>query len=169
MIQSESIEHWPDDVAGWNVAKLPVHNQNRFEADRLIGPVFKSLVYSVESALEIEVNIFKDGFATVEAEFAFEIATTIEPTNKTHTDSKLSELVSRVFCAAEIASSPIQTVNSIGAMALIPHFEGNYGLVVGPEILNWPLMKSNSMMVSVKVDDATVGEPKVASLEQNPL
>lgn len=135
-IQSQSIENWPDEVAGWKVAKLQAHNQNQFAAERLIGPTFKSLVYFFESDSEVSVNIFKGGFATVEAEITFELATTIESTNKKHTDAELSELVGRALCVAEIASSPIQSINSIGVLALIPDLGGNYGLVVGPEISN---------------------------------
>ena len=168
-IQSASIERWHDDVFGWKVAKLPEPDRGRFPAERLIGPIFKSSIRAIEPGTCAVMPVYEGGFAAVEAEYALELGATIQPSDRDYSDSEITDLISAVYGAAEIASSPIPTLNAIGAMAVIPDFGGNCGLVVGPKILEWRSLEPGSLSASVTIDGKKVGEATTQRIENDPL
>ena len=141
-IQSASIDRWQDDVVAWKVAKLPATDRSRFPSERLMGPVFKSTICRLETDSLALMSVYEGGFAAVEAEYAL---------------------------VAEIASSPLPMLNSIGAMAVIPDFGGNCGLVIGPKISDWRAVTPRSLTVSVTIDHVKVGEAAPDAIERDPL
>ena len=168
-IQAASIERWYEEVGAWKVAKLSTTDRRRFLSDRLIGPVFKSSIRRVKPNSLSVMKVYTAGFAAVEAEYALELSETVRPSDRSYSDGELADLVSAVYGAAEIASSPLAVVNSIGAMAVIPDFGANCGLVVGPKIPNWRLLPARSLTASVTVDDVSVGETTTESINSDPL
>ncbi|MCY4093810.1 MAG: fumarylacetoacetate hydrolase family protein [Gammaproteobacteria bacterium] len=168
-IQSASINRWHDYVVAWKVAKLPEIDRGRFPAERLIGPVFKSSLRRVEPGACTVMPVYEGGFTAIEAEYALELGATIQPSGREYSDNELADLVDAVYGVAEIASSPIALLNAIGAMAVIPDFGGNCGLVVGPEIDDWRTAPSRSLTASVTVDGKKVGESTIEGIDQDPL
>ena len=168
-IQSASIARWQDNVVAWKVAKLPEIDRPRFPADRLIGPIFKSTIQFVERDACVVAAVFKGGFAAIEAEYALELDKTILPSDPVYADNELVNLIGAVYGAAEIASSPISDINSLGAMAVIPDFGGNCGLIVGPKIVDWRSVPAKSLTASVTVDAVKVGETTTEAIERDPL
>lgn len=168
-IQSASIERWQDEVVAWKVAKLPAIDRDRFPAERLIGPVFRSSIKRIASDSFAEMSVYDGGFAAIEAEYALELGETVSPSDNEYSDSELVDLVSAVYGAAEVASSPLPMINSIGAMAVIPDFGGNCGLVIGPEIPNWRSLPAGSLTTSVTIDNVKVGETTTEAIERDPL
>lgn len=168
-IQTASINRWNDEVAAWKVARLLPNDRARFPADRLIGPVFKSSIQRTKPDSNAVMTVYRDGFAAVEAEYALELGETIQPSEREYSNRDVADLVSCVYGAAEIASSPLAMVNSIGAMAVIPDFGANHGLVVGPNILDWRSLPAKSLTASVTIDDVVVGGTTTDSIEGDPI
>jgi len=168
-IQSKSIARWPEDVAGWKVARLPVGDRERFGSERLAGPVFGSTVSTVARCAETVAQIFGDGFAAIEAEFVFELGVTVSPGTDVRTDDDLAALVSRAYCGAEIASSPVPKILDLGAVAIIADFGLNAGVVVGPEIADFRTLPAGSLVTRVSVDGHEVGSANPGPITGDPV
>lgn len=168
-IQSASIRRWPDTVAGWKVAMLPLPDRPRYPAERLAGPVFKSKVRTVDAGSSIVMPVYEGGFAAVEAEFVLELGTSVPPIGKDRSNDDLIGLVSGWYCGAEIASSPMAVVNERGTMSIISDFGANAGVLVGPPIADWQTRSLDEMPAVVIVDDDMVGEASAAAVPGGPL
>jgi 2-keto-4-pentenoate hydratase len=163
-IQTASIERWPDEVAGWKVAMLPVADRERFPSERLAGPVFRSLIHTVEAGSRKVLPVYERGFAAIEAEFVLELGVTVRPTGRDYSDEELAEIVTAVYCGAELASSPMAVVNQRGATSIISDFGNNAGVLVGPSIPDWRSRTLDSLPVTVTVDDSLVGSATAAAI-----
>lgn len=168
-IQSASIERWPDDVVGWKVARLSPAEREKFGAERLVGPVFRSTIRRVGSDGSPVMPVIEGGFAAVEAEYVFELGTSVEPERKRYTDEALADMIVAVYAAAEIASSPMANVNQLGSMAVIPDLGINVGLVIGPAVTDWRSVQAGAVSVTVSVDDVAVGEANPDAITGDPL
>ncbi len=168
-IQSASAERWPDEVAAWKVARLSPTDRERFQTERLAGPVFRSSIQTVEPGSCGVMAIYEGGFAAIEAEYALELGAAVPPSGKDYSDQELADLVRAVYGAAEIAGSPLALVNEVGAMSVISDFGANAGLVVGPKIPDWRALGPGSLSASVAVDDVTVGEATPDGIGRDPL
>jgi 2-keto-4-pentenoate hydratase len=168
-IQHASIERWPDEVAGWKVAKLSAADRARFSADRLAGPVFRSSVHKIEPGSGKVMPVYEGGFAAVEAEIVLELGVTVQPIDRDYSDEELAELVSAVYGGSEIASSPMALVVKLGATSLISDFGNNAGLVIGPKIPDWTSLPPESLSAKVTVDDVVVGNVPAVAITDGPL
>ncbi|RZV35453.1 MAG: 2-keto-4-pentenoate hydratase [Chromatiales bacterium] len=169
MIQTTSIERWPDEIAGWKVAKLSDADQARLHAERLVGPVFRSSVRTAEPQTSTVMPIYDGGFAAVEAEIVLRIGVTISPTEKVWSDQELIDAVAAAHCGAEIASSPMAVVNERGPTSIVSDFGNNGGVIVGPEITNWSERSPGFVTATVAVDDIVVGREPVDAIVGSPL
>jgi len=168
-IQSASVDRWPDEVAAWKVARLSPTDRERFQTERLAGPVFRSSIRTAEAGSCKVMAVYDGGFAAIEAEYALELGAAVPPFDKDYPDEELADLVSAVYGAAEIAGSPMAVVNELGAMSVISDFGANAGLVVGPRIPGWRSLEPGSLSASVAVDDVTVGESTPDGIGRDPL
>lgn len=167
-IQAAAIAQWPDEVVGWKVARLPVSDRDRFAKDRLAGPIYRSVVRAVEARSGTVAHIFDGGFAAIEAEIVFELGRDVPPDLQAG-EEDLANLVSKAFCGAEIASSPMPFVIDLGAMSIISDMGINTGQVVGPEIADFVVLPADSLAVSVSVDGEIVGEANPGAMTGAPL
>lgn len=163
-IQSASIERWPDEVAGWKVAMLPPADRERFAAERLVGPVFRSSIRRVKPGSCTVMPVYEGGFAAVEAEFVLELGETIRPTGRSYSDEELIGIVSAVHAGAEIASSPMAVVNERGATSIISDFGNNAGVLAGPAIPDWSTRPLDSLPATVTIDEVVVGQATAAAI-----
>ena len=168
-IQAASIARWPDELAGWKVAGMSNADRERFSAQRLAGPVFRSSIRRTEPGSRTKAPVYEGGFAAIEAEIVLELGTAVQPIDRNYTEEELIELVTAVYCGAEIASSPMAVVNERGATSVIADLGNNAGVLVGPEISGWQSLSPNTLAVAVTVDDNLVGEAIVESITGNPL
>ena len=168
-IQSASIARWPDEVAGWKVGGVPTDLQASLSAERLVGPIFRSSIHKIESGSCRTMPIFKGGFAALEAEYIFELASTIEPVNRDFSDVELIEFVSELYVGVEIASSPMAMINVLGPCCVVPDFGNNAGLLVGPNVPNWSSLAKESLTIAVTIDDVLVGASDSTAIEGGPL
>ena len=168
-IQTASIERWPDELAGWKVAKLTPDSRTRFGAERLAGPIFKSSINFAKPGSGLTVPVYDGGFAAVEAEIVLELGVTVRPSQRDYLDDELAGFLSAVYCGAEIASSPMAVVNDLGATSIASDFGSNAGVVVGPEIADWKSRLRDPMPVTVTVDDVEVGHADAVTIAEIPL
>lgn len=164
-IQTASIARWPDEIGGWKVGGVPDSFREKLGAKKVAGPIFKSSIFAIESGATKVMPIFNGGFAAVEAEFVMQLGQTIEPVEKVYTDEELIELVSSVHIGAEIASSPMAFINTLGPCCVASDFGNNAGLLVGPRVLNGGAPSIDSLTVTVTVDDAVVGSESASILK----
>jgi 2-keto-4-pentenoate hydratase len=167
--QDEAIALWPDTLAGWKVGWVPEPFGSRFGEERLVGPIFASGVRRALSGECIDVPVYVGGFAAVEAEFVFQLAADAPSGITTWTRELAASLVHSLHIGIEIASSPLATINDLGAPVIISDFGNNPGLIVGPEIPNWSLRESDSLLVECRIDGHPVGRGAAASLPGGPL
>lgn len=168
-IQAASIERWPDKVVGWKVAKLAPNDRTRFGAERLVGPVFESLVYTVDPGACLTVPIYDGGFAAVEAEIVLKLGVAVQPSCKDYSDDELADFISAVYAGAEIASSPLAPANDLGPTSIASDFGCNAGVVVGPEFAGWRSRLRDPVPVTVTVDDVSIGHADAVTIAEIPL
>ena len=168
-IQTASIARWPDVVGGWKVGMIPVDFRARFGAERLAGPIFKSTIHKIEPGSCRTMPIHVGGFAAVEAEFIFELGVDIIPSTHEYSDQELRDKVSALYVGAEIASSPMATVNQLGPACVISDFGNNAGLLLGPKVSNWSTRSLNSLTAKVAVDEVVVGDATAEAIPGGPI
>jgi 2-keto-4-pentenoate hydratase len=167
--QNEAIALWPDALAGWKVGWVPEPFGSRFGEERLVGPIFAGGVRHVQSGDCVDVPVYVGGFAAVEAEFVFRLGTDAPTGVAAWSRALAASLVSSLHIGIEIASSPLSTINDLGAPVIISDFGNNAGLIVGPAIPNWSQRESDSLLVECRIDGHTVGRGAAASLPGGPL
>ena len=116
-IQTASIARWADTVAGWKVGMIPAGHRQRFGAERLAGPIFKSSIFTVGPGASRTMPIYVGGFAAVEAEFILRLGGAVRPSATEYSDAELIDLVSSLYVGAEIAKQPDgrESTNSVRA------------------------------------------------------
>ncbi len=168
-IQAASIARWPDSVVGWKVGLLSPADQDRYAAERLVGPIFSSQVHTVSTGSRTVMPIYVGGFAAVEAEFVFRLGATVAPVERDWSDDELTALVAGLHIGAEIASSPMAEINNLGPTVVVADFGNNAGLLVGPEIPDWRNVPPAELPSKVIVDGEVVGEASAAAIPGGPL
>ena len=176
-IQAASIARWPDPVAGWKVGLLSAEDQQRHGSERLAGPIFRSQIHAVVNEAHMTMPVFVGGFAAIEAEFVFRLGQTIRPdtadgwtdgSNDGSTD-RLLDAVAGLHIGAELASSPIADINSLGATVVVADFGNNAGLLLGPEIPNWHQLAPPQLPAKVVINGDVVGEASAAAIPGGPF
>jgi 2-keto-4-pentenoate hydratase len=164
-VQSASIARWPDDVVGWKVGLVPAEDRIRLHTNRLAGPIFRNSIYSIDAGSSATMPIFKGGFAAVEAEFVFRLASAIEPVEIEYSDEELVKRVSSLHVGIEIASSPMALINELGPCSVVSDFGNNAGLLVGPAVPSWHSQPLESLVAAVTVDNELVGKASAQSID----
>ena len=159
-IQQRSISRWQDEVAGWKVGGVPHGFTEIYAATRLAGPIFKQqLISSLDTELVV-ATVFDSGFAAVEAELILCTAVHIRPSETGIDHRRMRDAIASIHIGAEIASSPMRSINDLGPGAIISDFGNNGGLVVGPSIPNWHQRSEEDIDISVLVNKEIVGSVK---------
>lgn len=169
-VQDEAIGLWLDQVAGWKVARIgpnwpPAWGEVPPEP-RLNGPVFGHNVHIAVGNRLPSCPVFDGGFAAVETEIVIRVGKDAPP-DKTHwsIDDAL-DYIGYVHIGIEVASSPLATLNDLGAGAVISDFGNNWGVVVGRAIPEWREIKS--IDCGAFIDDVQVGQ-RVVDMRTGPL
>jgi 2-keto-4-pentenoate hydratase len=168
-VQDAAIDLWPDAIAGWKVARVapnwPVGSAGRFPEPRLNGPAFSRNIHIANGELSV-CPVFDGGFAAVETEVVIRVARDA-PADKTQwTIAEAMNLIGAVHIGIEVASSPLATLNDLGAGAVIADFGNNWGIVVGKEISAWRSIEI--IDCEAFIDGVSVGA-RAVSMEQGPL
>ena len=156
-IQGHYINSWPDEVVGWKVGGISPLFLKQFGATRLAGPIFSAQTHTASNTDAIIADVFEDGFAAVEAEFILRTSVPIRPGDRRKDSQQLRDCVASVHIGAEVASSPMATINELGPGAIISDFGNNRGLIIGPEIASWREYAQDEIAISVAINGAQAG------------
>jgi 2-keto-4-pentenoate hydratase len=135
--QDVAIGCWPDRICGWKVARVPRTWQQQFTEERLVGPIFKRNFQRAAAGESNACQIFNDGFAAIEVEIGIFMGPAPPPDKTDWTVSEAAALVEHICLGAEIASSPLATLNDLGPGAVISDFGNNWGAIAGMPIADW--------------------------------
>jgi 2-keto-4-pentenoate hydratase len=155
-IQDAAIAGWDKPVVGWKVGRVPPHLVERFGTDRLTGPIFAEAPARANGAA-VEMPVFAQGFAAGEAEFLLRIGATPPAEKGGYSLDEAADLIDAVHAGIEIASSPLGRINELGPVAVISDFGNNNGLVIGPEIPDWPGSGFEEWEVVTAIDGIEAG------------
>lgn len=151
-IQASEIKQWDDELIGWKVGGVPPTLQEKYQATRLAGPIYKKSVKISENNGHTQLPVYSEGYAAVEAEFIFKLGDISELPNTGVTLEQAEAAIEQVFLGYENASSPLQVVNDIGPIGPISDFGCNNGIVIGPELKDWREKDILSIPVTVSIN-----------------
>ena len=164
--QESAIVRWPDEIRGWKVARVGPQWRDRYDEERLIGPVFSRNVHVAQSGEVAVVPVFEGGLAAVEAEIGLYVSADA-PAGKTDwTAQEAVDLVRSVHAGVEMAGSPLATLNDLGPGAVVSDFGNNWGVIVGPEIPDW--RNHRDLEAEVFIEGKSVGRAPIA-IPETPL
>jgi len=158
--QDVAIGCWPDRICGWKVARVPRTWQQQFTEERLVGPIFRRNFHRAAAAQSSAVQIFSGGFAAVEVEIGIFMGPAPPPDKTEWTSAEAAELVEHICIGAEIASSPLATLNDLGPGAVISDFGNNWGAIAGEPIADWRV-RPRQLQCEAFVNDLSVGRASV--------
>jgi 2-keto-4-pentenoate hydratase len=164
-IQDQAISLAGGDVGGWKVGRVADGLVAQFGAQRLSGPIFKHQIV-VAAPGKTAVMPVLEGFAAVEAELLLQVG---EVPHGPIDLAVARDCVGKVCLGIEIASSPFSGINDHGPAVTASDFGNNFGLVVGPEIVDWQNLDLFDAPVSLAIDGAIVGEGKLATMLDGPF
>lgn len=168
-MQDEAITQFGGTICGWKVGRINPPLSEKLGTTRLFGPAWAdSLGDAANRAIPVG-RIFEGGFGAAEAEFMFRIGK-VPITDKTRfTTEEIAELIDAVFVGFEIASSPFSGINALGPLVTISDFGNNNGLLVGPEIPDWPDAGFEDWVVETRADGVLLGTGKASAFPDGPL
>lgn len=135
--QDVAIGCWPDRICGWKVARIGRPWHLHFPEERLVGPIFRRNFHQAVAGQSSAVQVFDGGFAAVEVEIGILMGPAPPPDKIDWSVAEAAELVDRFVIGAEIASSPLASLNDLGPGAVISDFGNNWGAIAGEPIADW--------------------------------
>lgn len=161
-IQDEAIALWGRPIIGWKVGRIMPPLSDRYGTDRLAGPIFAGETARADGAAP-DMPVFGAGFAAGEAEFLLRIGTTPPADKRSFTLEEARDLIDAVHVGIEIASSPLESINRLGPIAVISDFGNNNGLVVGDPIPGWRSSGFEDWEVTTLIDGVEIGTGRALS------
>ena len=164
-IQAAAIALHGGTIAGWKVGRIPHPLSERYDANRLAGPIFADKVVEGGDGSPT-MPVFADGFAAAEAEFLLQIASLPEGSGPL-TNEEAAAHIGEIRVGIEVASSPYAGINTDGPAVTVSDFGNNNGLVLGAVIpretalLDWP--------VRLLIDGEEAGAATAAAMLDGPF
>src|SRR6185437_3431431 len=94
--QDAAITLWPDELAGWKVGGVADGWAARFGESRLVGPVFRQRLWHASARGVTPLPVIPGGFAAVEAEYIFVLATSAPAGRTEWTAAQAAALVAEL-------------------------------------------------------------------------
>ncbi len=168
-VQDEAIALWPDEVAGWKIGRVQPHQVAALGADRLAGPIFSHYVWSARAGDEVQIPIYENGFAAVEAEYVFRIGRDAPASKTEWTATEAADYVGAMHVGVETAGSPLATINDLGATVVVSDFGNNHGLILGPEVPDWRARLEKGLTCETFIEGQSVGSGAASAAADGPL
>jgi len=167
--QDAAIALWPDEIAGWKVGGVPDPWPARLGESRLLGPIFRRHLWYARTDAITCLPVIPGGFAAVEAEYVFVLATSVPAERSEWTPAQAAEVVAELRVGIELAGSPLATINELGPAVVVSDFGNNAGLLIGGPIANGASRPLESLTCDMHVDARRVGRGGAASIAGGPL
>lgn len=168
-VQEAGIALWPDTLAGWKIGLIQPPHRERYNEERLAGPIFAADLRHASGADIVACPIFTGGFGAIEAEFVVRLGADAPTTPANLDENEAAALVDALHIGVEIASSPFAGINDLGPAVTVADFGNNAGLVLGPAIQGWRAIPFAAMRATAEIDGAIVGEGTAASIPGGPI
>lgn len=168
-VQAKSTAAWGEPVIGYKVGGIGPQWRDQYPSSWLAGPVFPSLVFEVEDQGTVDVGVFNGGLAAYEPELLMRLTGLSELKDPVDSIEQAKRYVSAVHIGAEIASSPLATLNALGPGAIISDFGNQAGIVIGPEIEREWLERLDQLEVTMVIDAEVIGRKAPNPDERGPL
>ncbi len=133
-IQDAALDLWHQELIGWKIARLHPDFQGPMGTERMAGPIFKPAFTPYTGPIIFPV--FTDGFGAIEAEYVLRIDHDADPEKTDYSEEEALRLCDALFAGIELAGSPLPTINSLGPTVTASDFGNNFGLVLGPRLLD---------------------------------
>lgn len=167
--QDEAISLWNDTIAGWKVGWIPEPLSQKYGVNRLVGPIFNRSVRRSNGNETLDVPVFAQGFAAIEAEFVVQLSRDAPANVAEWTTETARRFVKTMYIGIEIASSPLQNINDYGSAVVVSDFGNNAGLVLGVEIPDWQSRAPETLNCEARIEGTTVGRGTAAAVNGGPL
>jgi 2-keto-4-pentenoate hydratase len=132
-IQDAALGLWHQELIGWKIARLHPDFQGPLGTERMAGPIFKPAFTPYTGPVTFPV--FTGGFGAIEAEYVLRIDHDADPEKTDYSEEEALRLCDALFAGIELAGSPLPTINSLGPTVTASDFGNNFGLVLGPRLL----------------------------------
>jgi len=168
-VQARAIKDWGEPVVGFKVGGIPESWRERYPDSWLAGPVFHSHVIRADGQGTMDVPVYHGGFAAYEPELVFRVEGLQTERPHIETVEQATAFITAVHIGAEIASSPLATLNALGPGSIISDFGNQAAVVIGPDIGRDWLSRLGDIEVTTSIDRQTVGKTRVKSSGNGPL
>lgn len=159
-VQDAAIRSVGQSVVGWKVGRIFPPLSDRFDANRLAGPIF-SIVMQSDGEMPAG-KIFTGGFGAAEAEFLIRIGSDLPSGKRDYTLDEAAAQIAAIHVGIEIASSPLASINEQGPAVTIADFGNNNGLIIGPRIADWEGSDFANWEVVLEIDGREAGRGSAA-------
>lgn len=167
-IQDQAIDAFPDTLTGWKVGGINGDWREKAGANRLVGPVFAAYTH-VYAGASIDMPVFADGFAAVEAEVTAVIGKDVPAGKTSFTESDALDFIASLHVGVEIASSPFPEINDHGPLVTISDFGNNRGLILGDEIPGWRGQAAEDWVFETAINGESVGQSAPLGMPGGPI
>lgn len=155
--QQAALAQWPGEVIGWKVARIAPEWRAHFPDERLIGPIVSGRLYRQVPGAIVECPVIERGFAAIEAEIGIFVASDAPADRVDWTSQSAASLVGQLCVGAEIASSPLPSINDLGPAAIISDFGNNWGAIAGAVLVDF----TGALSVTTRIDGSIVGSASI--------
>lgn len=162
--QALAIDRWPDAIGGWKVARINDPWRERVGESRYLGPIFARTI--VTAGAVSDVPAYPGGSAAFEAEIGLVLGDDADPDRRDWSITDARALIGDVRLVVEAASSALATLPTLGALAAIPAFGNNSGLILGPSV---DLAALSGRAVEVMIDGVSAGTAPLWADADGPL
>lgn len=168
-VQQISTDNWGEPIAGYKVGGIGPEWRDQYPSTRLAGPVFSSLVYVADADEITDIPVFQGGFAAYEPELIFRLKNLDRPREQITSIEQAKPYIDSVYLGAEIASSPLATLNDLGPGSIISDFGNQAGIIIGQKIDRDWIDRLSEISVETVIDGHTVGDCCVNDSDDGPL
>ena len=168
-IQEAAIGLWDGAIVGWKVGKIPDELTAALGQSRVTGPIFSDGLSAARATGDNPAPVFVGGFAALEAEFVYELLEDAPTGKRDWTLDDAAALKGRMRIGAEMAGSPLATINALGPTAVAADFGNNNGLILGGPLSGWNVAEDAAFACESFIDGVRVGTGSPAAVPGGPM
>lgn len=168
-IQEAAIGLWDGEIVGWKVGKIPDPLTAVLGQTRVTGPIFQDGLWAARPAGDNPAPVFTGGFAALEAEFVFELLEDAPADKRDWSLGEATALKGQMRIGAEMAGSPLATINALGPTVVAADFGNNNGLILGGTLAGWDAGDDAAFACESFIDGKRVGQGSPAAIPGGPM
>lgn len=164
-IQDRAIALNGNRIGGWKVGRIADDLVAEWGCNRLAGPILSDLIVEAHGPCSPEMPLL-EGFAAIEAELVMRIGRSVPADIDL---LSVPDYIDEVYFGLEVASSPFAEINAHGPGVTASDFGNNFGLLLGPKIIDWRTRDLLAASVVLSIDGRVVGQGSAATMLDGPF